>query len=60
MRRAMPINSSAGAVRLGVKRPSLVRWFLVREVVKPIAPARTASRASTPIASISGAVGASV
>ena len=45
----MPSSSSAPAVRLGVKRPSLARWFFVREVVKPSAPARTASRTRRPI-----------
>jgi len=56
-RRLMPTSSSAVAVRLGVMRPSLARWLRVREVVKPSAPARTASRTSRPIASISSAVG---
>ncbi len=56
--RLMPSSSSAPAVRLGVKRPSLARWFLVREVVKPRAPARTASRTRRPMVSISAALGA--
>ena len=41
---AMPTSSSAAAVSVGVGSPRLVRWLSVREVVKPSAPASTASR----------------
>ena len=57
MPRAMPSSSASVAVRLGVKSPSRVRWFLVRDVVKPSAPASSASRVSSAIASTSSAVG---
>ena len=40
---------------MGVGLPSLVRWLSVRDVEKPMAPASTASRASSPIRAISSA-----
>ena len=41
----MPTSSSASAVSVGVSSPLLVRWFSVRDVVNPSAPASIASRA---------------
>jgi len=58
--RAMPSSSAWPAVRLGVKAPSRERWFFVRDVVKPIAPASTASRASSDMRAISSLVGSAV
>ena len=56
---AMPASSSAAAVSVGVHSPVLVRWFLVREVVKPSAPASIASRAMRPMATMSAGVASS-
>ena len=56
---AIPISSSASAVSVGVNSPRLVRWFIVRDVVKPSAPASIAPRASRAIASMSSVVAAS-
>jgi hypothetical protein len=56
MARAMPTSSSRAAVSVGVGSPRLVRWFIVRDVVKPSAPAATPAAAMRPIASISSAV----
>ena len=47
---AMPTSSSASAVSVGVNSPLLVRWFSVRDVVNPSAPASMPSRASVAIA----------
>jgi hypothetical protein len=59
MASAMPISSSASAVRVGVGSPLLVRWLSVREVVKPSAPAATAWAASSAMAAMSSAVAGS-
>ena len=56
---AMPTSSSRAAVSVGVGSPVLVRWFSVREVVNPSAPAVTASAAMRPISAISSGVAAS-
>ena len=56
---AMPTSSSAAAVSVGVGSPRLVRWLVVRDVVKPSAPAATPSRTMRPIAAISSAVAGS-
>ncbi len=57
--RAMPTSSSALAVRVGVNSPRLVRWFNVRDVVKPSAPCSIAARASVAISSMSSPVAGS-
>ena len=57
---AMPTSSSVLAVRLGVNRPSAARWFIVRDVLNPKAPASMPSTASRPISAISSPVGCSV
>ena len=41
----MPTSSSTSAVNDGVGAPLLLRWFSVRDVENPIAPAAAASRA---------------
>ena len=56
---AIPTSSSAGGRRLGVCSPRLDLWLTVREVVKPRAPARTASVASAAMAAMSSAVASS-
>ena len=56
---AMPISSSASAVSVGVSSPLLLRWLSVRDVVKPRAPACTASRARSAIAAMSSGVAGS-
>ena len=56
---AIPISSSAAAVRLGVCSPRLDLWLTVREVVNPRAPARTASEANAAMAAMSSAVATS-
>ena len=55
----MPTSSSASAVRVGVCSPVLVRWFRVREVEKPRAPASMASRARAAMAPMSSGVAGS-
>ena len=57
--RAMPTSSSASAVSVGVGSPRLVRWFSVREVVKPRAPSSTACRAMRAISAMSSGVAGS-
>ena len=54
--RAIPSSSSASAVSVGVYSPLELRWFRVREVLNPIAPASTAWRASLAMASMSSGV----
>ena len=56
MAAAIADSSSSLAFRVGVKSPVEVRWFSVREVEKPSAPARTASPASCAIALLSSSV----
>ena len=51
--RAMPTNSSAWAVIDGVTTPLESRCLIVRDVLKPSAPASTASRTTSPMRSIS-------
>ena len=46
----------AAAVSVGVGSPLLVRWFSVRDVVKPSAPAVDAVGGEAPISAISSAV----
>ena len=53
---AIAVSSSSPAFSVGVKSPVEVRWFSVREVEKPSAPARTASLASAAIALLSSGV----
>jgi hypothetical protein len=60
MASAMPVSSSAAAVRLGVYRPSAARWLVVRDVVNPNAPAWMPSTARRPISAISSGVARSV
>src|SRR6516165_9778533 len=56
MAAAIAVSSSSPAFSVGVKSPVEVRWLRVREVEKPSAPERTASRASLAIASLSSGV----
>ena len=56
---AMPKSSASRALSEGVKRPSLALCLVVREVVKPMAPARRASSVSRAISSISRSLGTS-
>ena len=56
MASAMPTSSARSAVSVGVKAPVLVRWFMVRDVEKPRAPAAMPSAASRPISAISSGV----
>ena len=57
--RAMPTSSSSLASRLGVGEPSLERWFSVRDVEKPSAPASTAAAARRDIRATSSGVAVS-
>ena len=56
---AMASSSSAPARSDGVGSPVDVRWFRVREVEKPMAPARIASVASARMAAASSCVASS-
>ena len=56
---AMASSSAALARREGVGSPVAVRWFSVRDVENPIAPARMASVASPRIAAASSSVASS-
>ena len=49
-------SSASSAVSVGVYSPFELRWFRVREVLNPIAPASTAWRANRAIASTSSGV----
>jgi hypothetical protein len=59
MAAAIPASSLVAAVRVGVHSPRDVRWLRVLEVLKPNAPASTASRVSRPIAAMSSSVASS-
>ena len=59
MPRAMAPSSGAVACSDGVGSPRAVRWLRVREVEKPIAPARMASAVSRRMAAASESVAAS-
>ena len=52
----MPITSASSAVVPGTSSPSLARCRMVREVLKPSAPARSPSRTSAAISAISAGV----
>ncbi len=56
---AIASSSSARARRDGVGSPDAVRWFSVRDVENPIAPARRASVASARMAAVSSSVASS-
>ena len=56
---AMPKSSASRALSEGVKRPSLALCLVVRDVVKPMAPARSASSVRRAISSISRSFGTS-
>ena len=58
--RPMPSSSSWLAKVPGTSSPSLARWSMVRDVVKPTAPAAIASRTMSAICAMSSGVAASL
>ena len=56
---AMPKSSASRALSEGVKRPSRALCLVVRDVVKPMAPARSACSVRRAISSISRSFGTS-
>ena len=56
---AMPVSSSSPAVRVAIGDPSEERWFSVREVPKPMAPASMARLAMAAMAWMSASVAGS-
>jgi hypothetical protein len=55
----MPAISAALAVKEGIGSPVLLRWLSVRDVEKPTAPATSASRVNSAMATTSASVAGS-